>query len=221
MFTRRDIMNLRPDSAAAAGRILEQEVIPPLRGQPGMRHADAFISPALSEAVLNSYWDTPESADLYGRGAYQAALEALSQVLAGAPRVETFSISSSTFHQLTAARRVSYRTSNLGKGVWPSAFVKPTLDLGGQRSPAITHAKKRILKIGVYRPGDLTSEVTTLDDVSVSAEGDTAWFTGRATVRSRFKGRDIGSLYQLSKMYEKHQGRWQIVTSKTARLGDE
>ena len=221
MFTRRVIMNIKPGSAAEVGRIFENEVIPPLRGQKGMRHDDTFISQQLSEAVLNSYWDTQECAESYGRAAYPAALKALSKVLEGTPQVETFNISSSTFHRITAPRREAYRTSTLGKGVWPSVSVKPNLDVGGQLSPARTHAKKRILKIGVYRPGDLTSEVTTLDDVNVRAEGDTALFTGHATVKSRFKGRDFGSLYRLSKTYENQQGRWRIIASKTARLGDE
>ena len=80
---------------------------------------------------------------------------------------------------------------------------------------------KRILEIGIYKPGDLTAEVTTLDDVKVRAEGDTATFTGHATVKSRFKGRDFGSLYRLSKKYEKRQGSWRMIASQTARLGDE
>jgi hypothetical protein len=221
MFTRRDILNIKSGSAAEAGRIFHDEVIPSLRRQKGMRHDDVFISPVLSEAVLNSYWDTPACAESYGRTTYPAALKALSKVLEGTPRVETFNISSTTFHQLTASRREAYRTSKLGRGVWPSAFVKPAIDLGGQLSPASPPAKKRILKIGIYRRGDLTSEVTTLDDVNVRAEGDTTVFTGHATVKSRFKGRDFGSLYRLSRMYEKRQGRWRIIASKTARLGDE
>ena len=102
-----------------------------------------------------------------------------------------------------------------------AAFETPTLDHGGLLPPASTRAMKRILEIGVYKSGDLTSEVTTLDDVNVRAEGDTALFTGHATVKSRFKGRDFGSLYRLSKKYEKQQGRWRIIASKTARLGDE
>lgn len=80
---------------------------------------------------------------------------------------------------------------------------------------------KRILEVGVYKPGDLTSEVTALDGVNVSVEGDTTVFTGHATVKSRFKGRDFSSLYRLSKVYEVRQGRWRITASKTARLGDE
>ena len=89
MFTRRVIMNIKPGSATEAGRIIEDEVIPTLRGQKGMRHDDTFISPELSEAVLNSYWDTQEYAEAYGRAEYPAALSALAEVLDGAPTVET------------------------------------------------------------------------------------------------------------------------------------
>lgn len=221
MFTRRDILNIKPGFAAEAGRIFKDEVIPLLRRQKGMCQDDIFISPVLSEAVLNSYWDSQECAESYGRTAYPAVLKALSKVLEGRPQVETFNISSSTFRQITAPSREAYRASRLGRGVWPSAFVKPILDLRRQISPASMHAQKRILKIGIYKPGDLTSEVTTLDDVNLCAEGETALFTGHATVRSRFKGRDIGSLYQLSKTYERQKGRWRVIASKTARLGDE
>ncbi len=116
MFTRRVIMNFKPGSAAEAGRIIEGEVIPLLRRQQGMRHDDTFISPELSEAVLNSYWDSQGYAESYGRAAYPAALQALSGVLEGTPQVETFGISSSTFHRITASRREAYRISILRRG---------------------------------------------------------------------------------------------------------
>jgi hypothetical protein len=116
MFTRRVIMSLKPGSAAETGRILEDEVISVLRRQKGMRHDDTFISPELSEAVINSYWDTQEYAESYGRAAYPAALNALAGVLEGTPRVETFGISSSTFHRITARRREAHKASQLGMG---------------------------------------------------------------------------------------------------------
>ena len=84
-----------------------------------------------------------------------------------------------------------------------------------------TRTMKRILEIAVYKSGDLTSEVTALDRVNVRADGDTTVFTGQATVKSRFKGRDFSSLYRLSKVYEVRQGRWRVISSKTARLGDK
>ena len=79
---------------------------------------------------------------------------------------------------------------------------------------------KRILEIGVYKPGDLTFEVIGLDDVSANVNRNRAVFTGHATVKSRFKGQDFSGFYQLSKVYEKQQEHWQIVASRTARLGE-
>lgn len=137
MFTRRVIMNIKPGSAAEAGRIFEDEVIPPLRGRKGMRHDDTFISPQLSEAILNSYWDTQEYAESYGREAYPAALIALAEVLEGTPTIETFSISSPTFHQLTAQRREANRASTLGRGGQPLAPVTRRPQLGQEKSAAI------------------------------------------------------------------------------------
>jgi ketosteroid isomerase-like protein len=80
---------------------------------------------------------------------------------------------------------------------------------------------KRILEIGIYKPGELAFEVTNLDDVNSQVDGHRAMFTGHATVKSRCKGQDFSSLYQLTKVYEEQQGRWQIVASRTARVGDK
>ena len=79
---------------------------------------------------------------------------------------------------------------------------------------------KRILGIGIYKSGDLTDEVVNLNDVNTHIDGSRAVFTGHATVKSRFKGRDFSGFYQLSKVYEKQQERWQVVASRTARLGE-
>ena len=136
MFTRHVIMQLKPDSAAALALIFENEVVPLLRAQKGMRHDDTFISPEISEAVMNSYWDTEGYADAYVRAAYPAVLKALSGVLEGAPQVETFVISSSTFRRLTAYRREAHRTNRLGRGVGVSAplahYAGPKPKLPGQ-----------------------------------------------------------------------------------------
>jgi ketosteroid isomerase-like protein len=80
---------------------------------------------------------------------------------------------------------------------------------------------KSILKIGIYKPGEPTSEVTNLDDVTAHVGENRAVFTGHATVKSRFKGQDFSGHYRLARVYEKQQDRWQVVASRTARLGDE
>ena len=105
MFTRRVIMGIKADSAAEFARIVESRILPQLRGQKGCRYEDSSITPALSEAVINSYWDTEECAEAYNGSAYLDGLKALAGVADGAPQVETFHISSSTFHMVTAQRR--------------------------------------------------------------------------------------------------------------------
>jgi anti-sigma B factor antagonist len=137
MFTRRVIMNFKPDSAAEAGRIIKGEVIPRLRQQKGMRHDDTFISPKLSEAVLNSYWDAQGYAEAYGRGAYPAALKALSGVLEGTPQVETFDISSSTFPHLTARRREAYGASILRRDGWGAPPQAPRLQRAQENTASL------------------------------------------------------------------------------------
>jgi quinol monooxygenase YgiN len=115
MFTRRVVFQLRADSSAEFTRIVEGDVLPVLRAQEGCRHEDTFISSRLSEAVLNSYWDTEARAEAYDRAGHQDALKALAGVLDGEPRVESFHVSSATYHTLTAARREAYRNSRFGR----------------------------------------------------------------------------------------------------------
>ena len=79
---------------------------------------------------------------------------------------------------------------------------------------------KRILKINIYKSGDLTHEVTDLVDVNKVVSGNRAVFTGHATVKSRFKNLDFSSLYRLTKVYEREQGGWRVIASKTARLAE-
>lgn len=114
MFTRQVIMKIKDGSAVELGRIMENEVNPLLSTQKGFRHQDTSIIPKLSEAVSNSYWDTQGHAEAYNLAAYPEMLKALVNVLDGAPQVETFVISSSTVHLLTANRREAYQKSHSG-----------------------------------------------------------------------------------------------------------
>src|SRR2546423_4106859 len=87
--------------------------------------------------------------------------------------------------------------------------------------PKGVEAMKRILEIGIYKPSDLTAEVISLADVNAHVAGARVEFTGHATVKSRFRGHDFSGLYQLTKVYEAQQGRWQVIASRTARLGGQ
>lgn len=102
MYTRRLVMNLKPDSAPELARVTENEIIPLLRKHKGFRDVVTSIAIEHSQAVSDSYWETKEDADRYHRTGHQESLKSLINVLVGLPRVETFEISNSTFYEISA-----------------------------------------------------------------------------------------------------------------------
>jgi hypothetical protein len=55
-----------------------------------------------NEAVAISFWDKKDSADAYHRKTYPQVLKALSRVVEGVPRVETFEVANSAAHEIAA-----------------------------------------------------------------------------------------------------------------------
>jgi heme-degrading monooxygenase HmoA len=95
-------MTLKANSAAELTRTIEEEVIPLLSAQKGFRDEISFIAPERSEAVGISFWDTKEDAEAYNSAGYPEVLKALSKVVEGAPRVQTFEVANSTLHKIAA-----------------------------------------------------------------------------------------------------------------------
>ena len=102
MYTRRLLMNIKPDSAPELARVTEDEIIPLLRKQKGFRDAVTSIAAGRSQAASDSYWETKEDADEYHRAGHQESLKSLVNVVVGLPMVETFEVSNSTFHEIVA-----------------------------------------------------------------------------------------------------------------------
>jgi hypothetical protein len=103
MFTRHVVVQLKPKTAPEFTRLIEKEVIPMLRKQKGFLDEVTFISPDLTEAVGNSFWETKEDADAYGRTGYPEVMKSLETVINGTPTVGTANVSNSTFHKIAAA----------------------------------------------------------------------------------------------------------------------
>jgi hypothetical protein len=95
-------MKLKANSAGEYTRIIENDVIPLLRRQPGFRDEIACVAPERSEAVGISFWDNKADAEAYSRNHYPDVLKALSGAIEGTPRVETFEVSNSSFHKIAA-----------------------------------------------------------------------------------------------------------------------
>jgi hypothetical protein len=96
MFGRQVTLKLKPDAAAELTRIVRSEIIPILRQQNGFREETIFVATERSEAIANSFWDTPEDAEAYSQGAYPQVVTALANVIEEIPTVRTFDFVTST-----------------------------------------------------------------------------------------------------------------------------
>jgi heme-degrading monooxygenase HmoA len=103
MYTRNVSIRLKPNSAAEFTRTLEKEILPLLRKQKGFQDEISFVAPERNEAVAISFWDKKDNAEAYNRERYPEVLKALSKVVEGTPRVETFEVANSTSHQIAAS----------------------------------------------------------------------------------------------------------------------
>jgi hypothetical protein len=103
MFARHVVVRLKAKAAPEFTRLMEREVIPMLRKQKGFLDEIVFISPDLTEAVGNSFWETQADAEAYSRKGYPEVIRSLETVVAGTPTVGTATVSNSTFHKIAAA----------------------------------------------------------------------------------------------------------------------
>ncbi len=103
MFARRVYMHLKPNTVAELTQRLEKDVLPLLRKQKGFQDEITFVGQGGGEAFAISLWDTRESAEAYNRGTYPEVTKLLASMVEGAPQVETFDVTNSTFHKIAAA----------------------------------------------------------------------------------------------------------------------
>ncbi len=102
MFARRVTMHLKPNSVPELTQRLEKEIIPLLRKQNGFQDEITFVSAKGTDSFAISLWDKRESADAYNRTGYPEVMKILARVVEGTPQVETYEVSNSTFHKISA-----------------------------------------------------------------------------------------------------------------------
>jgi hypothetical protein len=102
MFTRVVTLKLKLNVAPEFKLLIENEILPLLRKQPGFRDEITVVSPERSEAVAISFWETKENCETYNREGYPQLLKIVTKVVEGAPKVETFELLTSTLHKLAA-----------------------------------------------------------------------------------------------------------------------
>ncbi|HSB08907.1 MAG TPA: hypothetical protein VLM38_05310 [Blastocatellia bacterium] len=102
MYIRNLTMKLKANTAPEFNRLIENEILPLLRKQPGFRDEITFVAPERSEAVAISFWETKENCETYNRAGYPEIQKILTKVVDGTPKVETFELVNSTLHKLAA-----------------------------------------------------------------------------------------------------------------------
>lgn len=102
MFARNVSIHLKPNSSAAFIKQIENETIPTLRKQKGFQGELTFLAPGGAEAVGISLWDKKENADAYARDRYPEVMKNLNKFVDGTPKVQTYEVANSTFHQIAA-----------------------------------------------------------------------------------------------------------------------
>ena len=102
MFARNVSIHLKPNSSVAFTKQIENETIPTLRKQEGFQGELTLLAPGGTEAVAISLWDTKENADAYARDGYPEVMKNLNQFVEGTPKVQTYEVANSTFHQIAA-----------------------------------------------------------------------------------------------------------------------
>src|SRR5437660_19957 len=107
MFARNVTINLKPNTLNDFTQILEKDVVPMLRRQPGFRDEIALAYEGDTDVTAISLWDTKEQAEAYATTAYPAVLKSVEKFLNGQPKVQVSRVINSTTHKLTATAVVA------------------------------------------------------------------------------------------------------------------
>jgi len=102
MFARNVSIHLKPNTAVAFTKQIEDATLPMLRKQAGFQGELTFLVPGGTQAVAISFWETKENAEAYARTGYPEILKGLNRFIEGAPTVQTYEVANSTFHKIAA-----------------------------------------------------------------------------------------------------------------------
>jgi heme-degrading monooxygenase HmoA len=102
VFTRIVTVRLKPNSAQQFSQTIEKKVLPILRNQKGFRDEITLITANEMEAIGLSFWDTREQAEAYNNSKFAEVQREMSNLIEGAPKVQTFDVANSTVHKIAA-----------------------------------------------------------------------------------------------------------------------
>jgi len=104
MFARKVAVRLKPGSLKEFVSLMEGEIVPWLRTQPGFLDLITLAATDDSEVATISFWDEEHNAQAYNSSGYPKALKILEQLLDATPYVKTFNVVSSTLQEVDLAQ---------------------------------------------------------------------------------------------------------------------
>ena len=100
MFARKVSVRLKPDSLKEFVSLMDGEIIPWLRKQPGFLDLITLAAQDGGEVATISFWDQEGNAQAYNSTGYPEALKILEKLLDAQPYVKTFNVVSSTLQRV-------------------------------------------------------------------------------------------------------------------------
>jgi len=111
MFARKVAVRLKPGTLKKFVSLMDGEIVPWLRTQPGFLDLITLAAPDDSEIATISFWDEEHNAQAYNSSGYPKALKMLEELLDAKPYVKTFNVVSSTLQAVHFAETEEDETS--------------------------------------------------------------------------------------------------------------
>jgi hypothetical protein len=103
MFARNVSIHLKSNMLSEYTRTFENDVLPLLRKQKGFKDEITLAGSGGVDVTAISLWENKTDAEAYNSNTYPQVLKTLARFIEGTPRVQTFDVVNSTFHQVAVA----------------------------------------------------------------------------------------------------------------------
>lgn len=103
MFARIVAIPLKIGTRTEYTRTIEKSVVPLLRSHKGFLDHVGLVRSDGKISIGISFWDSKESAEVYGRSGFREVMKALEPVAAGPAQVQSCEVVNSTVHKIAAA----------------------------------------------------------------------------------------------------------------------
>jgi hypothetical protein len=100
MYARNVSFRLKSNMQSDYARTFEDQILPLLRKQIGLKEEITLANPGSLEQIEISLWGNKADAEAYNTNTYPEVLKALANVIDGTPKIHTFEVVTSTSHSV-------------------------------------------------------------------------------------------------------------------------